>query len=118
MDSDEKRRVFMKRILMISLMVLSLTADYGYTQMGQGMMGPGMMNWGYGMGWGWSIIMMTFWIAVIVGIIFLIRWVVLSTDRRRETQSEDSALEILRNRYARGEINKEEFEEKKKDLGL
>jgi len=29
----------------------------------------------------------------------------------------DSALEILRQRYARGEINKEEFEGKKKDLG-
>ena len=106
----------MKRILMISLMILLLTAGYGYTQIGQGMMGPGMMNWGYGMGWGWSIIMMVFWIAVIVGIIFLIRWIALSTDRRHETSAGDSAMEILRNRYARGEINKEEFEEKKKDL--
>ena len=106
----------MKQIFMISIMILSLTAVYGYTQMGQGMMGPGMMNWGYGMGWGWSIIMMVFWIAVIVGIIFLIRWVVLSTDSRRETRAEGSAMEILRNRYARGEINKDEFGEKKKDL--
>ena len=106
----------MKRIFMISIMILSLTAVYGYTQTGPGTMGPGMMNWGYGMGWGWSIIMMVFWIAVIVGIIFLIRWIALSTDRRHETSAEDSAMEILRNRYARGEINKEEFEEKKKDL--
>lgn len=106
----------MKRIFMISILMLSLTSVYGYTQMGPSMMGPGMMNWGYGMGWGWSIIMMAFWIAVIVGIIFLIRWVVLSTDRRRETRGEDSALEILKQRYAKGEINKEEFTEKKKDL--
>lgn len=106
----------MKKVSIISIMILSATAGYGYAQMGPGYMGPGMMNWGYGMGWGWSIIMLAFWIAVIAGIIFLIRWVVLSTDRRRETRAEDSALEILRQRYARGEINKEEFEQRKKDL--
>jgi putative membrane protein len=106
----------MKRILLISIMILLLTAVYGYSQMGPGMMGPGMMNWGYGMGWGWMIIMVVFWISVIVGIIFLIRWLVLSTDRGRGSKAEDSALEILQKRYAKGEINKEEFEEKKKDL--
>jgi len=89
---------------------------YGYSQTGSGMMGQGIMNWGYGMGWGWSVIMLVFWVSVIVGIIFLIRWVVLSTDRRHGVKTEGSALEILRQRYARGEINKEEFEEKKRDL--
>ena len=104
-------------ILLISSMILLLTTTYGYTQMGQGgMMGPGMMNGGYGMGWGWSIIMMAFWIAVIVGIISLIRWVVVSTNKGRETRAEDSAIEILKRRYASGEINKDEYEEKKKDL--
>jgi putative membrane protein len=80
-------------------------------------MGPGMMGWGYGMGWFWTIIMVVFWIAVIVGIIFLIKWLVISTGAGgRAARLEDSALEILKRRYARGEINKEEFEEKKKDL--
>ncbi len=106
----------MKRILLICISILALTTTYGYSQTGPGMMGQGMMNWGYGMGWGWSIIMLVFWISVIVGIIFLIRWVVLSSDRRHGAKTEDSALEILRQRYARGEINKQEFEEKKKDL--
>jgi len=79
--------------------------------------GPGMMGWGYGMGWFGMIIMAAFWIAVIVGIIFLIRWLVLSTRASgNKVHLEDSALEILKKRYARGEINKEEFEEKKKDL--
>jgi putative membrane protein len=75
------------------------------------------MGWGYGMGGFWSIIMLAFWIAVIVGIIFLVRWLVVSTDRSRHSaSSEDSALEIVKRRYARGEIDKEEFEEKKRLL--
>jgi putative membrane protein len=79
-------------------------------------MGQGMMGSGYGMGWFWPIIMIAFWIAVIVGIIFLIRWVVLTTNKGRETKTESSALEILKKRYARGEVNKEEYEKIKKDI--
>jgi putative membrane protein len=75
------------------------------------------MGWGYGMGWFWPIIMVAFWIAVIVAIVFLIRWLI-KTPRTGEqwARPEDSALEILKRRYARGEIDKQEFEEKKKDL--
>lgn len=80
-------------------------------------MGPGMMGGGYGMGWFSPLIMIAFWIAVIVGIVFLIRWLVISTRSTGQgTYHEDSALEILKRRYARGEIGKEEFEEKKRDL--
>jgi putative membrane protein len=79
--------------------------------------GPGMMGWWYGAGWFGTIGMAAFWIAVIVGIVFLIRWLVLSTrSGSHGTPSGDSALEILKRRYARGEINKEEFEAKKRDL--
>ena len=80
-------------------------------------MGPGMMGWGYGMGWMGMIFMAAFWIAVIVGIVFLIRWLVVPTGSSGiRGGGEESALEILKKRYARGEIKKEEFEEKKKDL--
>jgi putative membrane protein len=86
--------------------------------------GPGrdMDSWVWG--WGYhmrfiSIIMMAlFWIALIIAVIFLIRWLAASTDHRsRESRSGDSALEILKVRYAKGEINKEEFEQKMKDMG-
>jgi putative membrane protein len=78
---------------------------------------PGMMGWGFGMGWLGLVMMGLFWILVIVMIIFLIRWLLTSGGPRgRDSQVEDSALEILKKRYARGEINREEFEEKKKDL--
>jgi putative membrane protein len=81
-------------------------------------MGPGMMGWGYGMGWFGMILMGLFWIAIIVGIIFLIKWLFVSAGTKgHRADSEDSALEILKRRYARGEVNKEEFEQKKRDLG-
>ncbi len=82
-------------------------------------MGPGMMGWGmgYGGGWLWTILMVVFWIAVIVGIVLLIRWLILSTKTTTTHQrQEESALDILKKRYARGEIDKEEFEQRKKDL--
>jgi putative membrane protein len=92
------------------------SAQWGGGYGGWGM-GPGMMGWGYGMGWLGMILMAAFWIAVIVGIVFLIRWLVVSTGSGgNRGKGEESALEILKKRYARGEIKKEEFEEKKKDL--
>jgi len=59
--------------------------------------------------------MWIFWIAVIVGIIFLVKWIVQQSRPGGQQQGENS-LEILKKRYARGEIDKEEFEQKKKDL--
>ncbi|MCJ7663854.1 MAG: SHOCT domain-containing protein [Desulfobacterales bacterium] len=75
--------------------------------------GPWMMG-GNGMGWFGGIFMVIFWIAVVIGIVFLIRWLMQST--RGGAGSTESALEILKRRYAAGEINKKEFDQKKKDL--
>ncbi len=69
-------------------------------------------NYGWGMGgFGW-LFMVIFWVLVIIGVIYLIRLVV-GTKGEGKTET---ALDILKKRYARGEINKEEYEEKKKDL--
>lgn len=59
--------------------------------------------------------MWIFWIAFIVGIIFLVRWVVQQS-RPGERKLEESSLELLNKRYARGEIDRNEYEQKKKDL--
>jgi putative membrane protein len=83
---------------------------------GSGEMGPRMWGWEYHMGWFSIILIGLFWIAVIVAILFLIRWLIVSASHKKAKPT-DSPLEILRIRYARGEINKQEFEEKKKDLG-
>ena len=82
---------------------------------GDSPMGHGMMS---GLGWLGMIIMVIFWILVIVGLILLIKWLWLQTQTGSSVTSSrsSSALEILKERYARGEIDKNEFEDKKKDL--
>ncbi|MEX1014055.1 MAG: SHOCT domain-containing protein [Candidatus Paceibacterota bacterium] len=57
--------------------------------------------------------MVLFWI----GIIFLFIWIVKEITKSNSNEKEDETpLKILKERYAKGEINKEEFEEKKKDI--
>ena len=68
--------------------------------------------WGGGMWFGWI-----FWL-VIIGVIV---WLVMNQSGRNRNQNQvnphqESHLDILKKRYARGEINKEQFEQMKKDL--
>ena len=81
---------------------------------------PGGWWWGmpHAWAWGWPFMglmmlgMVLFWVAVIAGIVLLVRWFMeLSAPRPG-----GEALEILRQRYARGEIDREEFEARRQDL--
>ena len=77
-------------------------------------MGPGMMG-GWGMGWFGGIFMIIFWVLVLAGLIFLIKWLIQTTSRpRSDACSNNRALDILKERFARGEIDAAEFKEKKK----
>ncbi len=75
-------------------------------------MDGGMMGWNMGI---WMVFNLIFWILVIAGIVLLVVWVGQKAVGA-ESRAEESALEILKKRYARGEISKDEYEEKKRDL--
>jgi putative membrane protein len=70
-----------------------------------------------GMGWGWiglgMVHMLLFWVLVILGILVLGRR--LAGGPRNELLAR--AIDILKARYAKGEITREEFEQIKRDIG-
>jgi putative membrane protein len=100
--------------------------------LGGGMMGPGMMGrsgpagaadgygwpWGLAMGLG-GLMMLAFWGAVLVGVVLLVRGLIGpgSTSGRTESgRTEQTALEVLKRRYAAGEITREQFDDMRRVL--
>jgi len=65
---------------------------------------------GYGMGWGGGLYMLLIFGLIVIGGITVVRWGV------RSGGGKDSALDILKRRYAQGELSKEQFEAMKKDI--
>jgi putative membrane protein len=79
-------------------------------------MGPGMMG-GWGVGWFGGIFMIVFWILILVGLVFVIRWLIQATGKKGDSGQHGSrALDILKERYARGEIDEAQFKAMKQDL--
>jgi len=64
----------------------------------------------------WMLFNMIFWILVIVGIVLLAVWIARMAGRGKRSKDEESSLDILKKRYVRGEITKEEYEENKRDI--
>ncbi len=75
----------------------------------------GFYNYGPGslFGFGW-IFMLLFWGLIIWGVVALFRSAAIGTYDNKK--GEDTAMAVLKERYAKGEISKEEYEEKKKGI--
>lgn len=71
---------------------------------------------------GWMMIGMwlissLFWIAIIAGVVLLVKWLTERNGQGKTSSTvSESHLDILKKRYAKGEINKEAFEQMKRDL--
>lgn len=72
-------------------------------------------NFGTDMGLSMGLGMWVFWIVLILVVVFLVR-LMMNTGSSQSGTSLESPLQILEKRFARGEINKDEFESMKKEL--
>jgi putative membrane protein len=91
---------------------LAQQGRYSDWHMGRWMMG------GWGMGWFGMIFMIIFWGLIIVGLVLLIRWLIQNTSGKGQTgvRTGSNAIDILKERYAKGEISRDEFETMKTDI--
>jgi len=69
----------------------------------------GWYGMGIGMGWMWI-----FWVLVLAAIVAVLVWALAAS--RRSAAGRESPEEILKRRYARGDITKEQFEQMRHDL--
>ena len=71
------------------------------------------MMWGTGEGMGWWMVIGSFWFVFFWAIVI---WAVVRLAPRSEQREQTSAQEIVRQRYARGELNRDEYDQIRKDL--
>lgn len=111
-------RIFTTLIPSASGLLLPAFQANAFAQQGSRYYGCPMGNMmGWGTGWLGMIFMILFWTLIIAGGIFLIKYLVQNTRGGPHTGGQRSrALDIIEERYARGEIDKQEFEARKKDL--
>ena len=107
----------MKRYLewsvMMTAVLLTSCARDGFGPRGYDGWGPGMMHYGFGYGYGGMFMGLLFFILIAALVYFIIQAL---NAKGRPPVPPESPLDILKKRYAKGEITKEEYEKIKKDL--
>jgi len=106
----------MKRsISLIGLGLPALTASVALADPGGGWNdGYGhMMGWGGGFGFFGGFMMLVFWGVIIALIVLAVRWL---SEGAKGGGARSDAMDVLRQRFAKGEIDEEEFARRKKAL--
>ncbi len=100
-------------LAILVFLILGFLLFWGFRGTGFGMMGPGMMG-GNG-----TVFLVPIIIIIILGLII---WAAFSASQKSSVSNDatdhktETPLDILKRRYAQGEIDKEEYETKKRDL--
>lgn len=81
----------------------------------QALLAQNQQWWDHMSGWGWG--MMIFGWLFTVALIALVAWAIWSVTRRRDFGTRSRPADILAERYARGEIGRDEYLERRADLG-
>ena len=108
-------------LLIVVAVLIAFPLIGGLAMMGFGMMGPAMMNgtmagYGYGFNPLRAILGLVVWAVVIGGVTLLVVYVLRNA--RLSSPSSEPPIDILKARYARGEITKEQFDAIKRDLEM
>lgn len=82
--------------------------------------GWGMMGAAGGYGYGYGLIHMIIWVIILIAIVALVVWLLRSVAgpeaHHQPPPRRSAGLDVLEERYARGEINRDEYLQKKKDI--
>ena len=70
-------------------------------------------SWHFGLGW---IFMIVFWGALILAVAALVKWLFTPASRLPPPPAAPSARDILDQRYARGELSREQYEQMRQDI--
>jgi Predicted membrane protein len=108
------KKIYLFIVLALVPLISMCSGPYGPMRDGYGGygMGPGMMG-GYGYGYGGMFMWILFLILLGVAIYFIVQ---NTRSKNLEGQSRETPIDILKKRYAKGEITKEDFDRMKNEL--
>jgi putative membrane protein len=117
-EGGNRRRRIMRKLLTLTTLT-GLAAVFGSVAAYAQPSGPGAGGYGPGYGYGYGPVHMIVWAVVLIAIIVGVVWMVRSMTGphgHHLSPKRSAGLDVLEERYARGEVTREEYLQKKKDI--